>query len=115
MTAAVIEKQHVTRTPGVCGGKPCVAGTRVRVWDVYQWFEEGGASVAEIVEQFPQLTPADVHAAMAYFWDHEAEIRREMADADAALAAARAAAGPSKLDAHRHKLQNPADARTVSP
>jgi uncharacterized protein (DUF433 family) len=27
-------KQHIVSTPGVCGGKPCVAGTRVRVWDI---------------------------------------------------------------------------------
>ena len=27
-------RQHVSSTPGVCGGKPCIAGTRIRVWDI---------------------------------------------------------------------------------
>ncbi len=101
MATAGIEKQHVTRTPGVCGGKPCVAGTRIRVWDIYEWYELGGKSASEIVAHFPQLTLADVHAAMAYFWDHEAEIRQEMSESHGRLAAARNAAGPSKLDRYR--------------
>ena len=78
-----VEKQHVAVAPDVCGGRPCVAGTRVRVVDVWQCYELEKMSVAEVIEQYPQLTPADVHAAMAYFWDHEAEIRRRMEEDDA--------------------------------
>lgn len=67
-------RQHVTSTPGVLGGKPCIAGTRIRVQDVYVWHELQGMSVDEIVTKFPQLTHADVYAAMSYFWDHRDEI-----------------------------------------
>lgn len=75
--------QSPTRTciesqPGVCGGKPCVAGTRIRVQDVFVWHELQGLSADEIVSRFPQLTMADVYAALSYYWDHRDEIQRDM-------------------------------------
>lgn len=51
--------------PAVCGGRPIIAGTRVRVTDVLEMLA-GGASTAEIVEDFPYLVEADVLAAHAY-------------------------------------------------
>lgn len=63
-------KQHIESTPGVCGGRPRIAGTRIRVQDIYIWHELQRQSPDEIVSQFPQLTLADVYAAMAYFWDN---------------------------------------------
>ena len=63
---------------GVCGGKPCIAGTRIRVQDMFVWHELQGQSADEIVSRFPQLTMADVYAALAYYWDHRDEIQREM-------------------------------------
>lgn len=78
--AITVEKVHVTRTPGLCGGKACIAGTRIRVQDIYVWHERQGQSPDEIVSQFKQLTLADVYAALAYFWDHRDEILQQMAD-----------------------------------
>ena len=72
-------KQHITSTPGVCGGKPCITGTRIRVQDIYVWNQLEGRSPDEIVHEFPQLTPADVHAALSYFWDNRDAI---LADID---------------------------------
>lgn len=77
--------EHIEKKPGVCGGKACVAGTRIRVQDIYVWHELQGQSTDEIVCNFPQLSLADVHAALAYYWDHTDEIRREMAQAEALL------------------------------
>ncbi len=64
--------------PGVCGGRPCVAGTRIRVQDVFVWHELQWQSADEIVSRFPQLTMADVYAALSYYWDHRDEIQRDM-------------------------------------
>ena len=64
--------------PGVCGGQPCIAGTRIRVQDVFVWHELQGQSADHIVSRFPQLTMADVYAALAYYWDHRDEINRDM-------------------------------------
>jgi uncharacterized protein (DUF433 family) len=69
----VIEKQHIEKTPGVCGGKPRIAGHRIRVQDIVLWTEQG-QSADEIVSSFPQLSLADVHAALAYYFDHQTEI-----------------------------------------
>ncbi len=51
--------------PAVCGGRPCVADTRVRVSDILEMLA-GGASVAEIVADYPYLDEAGVRAALAY-------------------------------------------------
>ena len=69
-TALPNAADHVVTDPAVCGGKPCVAGTRVRVLDVYVWHDLRGQSADEIVGRFPHLTHADVYAALTYFWDH---------------------------------------------
>jgi len=51
------------------------------------WHELQGLSADEIVSQFPQLTLADVHAALAYYHDHREEIRRQMKDAESLVKA----------------------------
>lgn len=94
--AANIEKIHVTRTPGVCGGKPCIAGTRIRVWDVAV-HTLGGAAPEGIADLFPQLTLTDVHAALAYFYDNRGEIERQVADDERFVEEMRQKLGPGPL------------------
>ncbi|MEX2186418.1 MAG: DUF433 domain-containing protein [Pirellulales bacterium] len=72
-----VEKQHIVVTPGTCGGKARVAGHRIRVLDVVLWTEEG-RSPEEIVGDFPQLSLADVFAALAYYHDHREQIDAEI-------------------------------------
>lgn len=72
--AQPVPRRHIESNAERCGGKPCVAGTRIRVYDVYVWHEHEGRSADEIVSSFPELTLADVHAALAYYWDHRDEI-----------------------------------------
>jgi uncharacterized protein (DUF433 family) len=73
---------HIESKPEACGGRACIAGTRIRVQDVYGWHEKEGISPDEIVSRFPQLTLADVHAALAFYWDHREEIERQMREDD---------------------------------
>src|SRR5919206_160410 len=72
--AVGVSKEHITKTPGVCGGKACIAGHRIRVMDIVVWHEQRGMSPEEIVYAFPGITLADVHAAFAYYFDNRAEI-----------------------------------------
>jgi len=78
--ASSIEKQHIEITPGTCGGKPRIAGHRVRVQDIVVWTEQG-QSADEIVANIPSITVADVYAALAFYHDHrvaiDADIRAE--------------------------------------
>lgn len=87
---------HIEATPGACGGKPRVAGTRIRVEDIVVWHEFQGKSPNEIVSDFPQLSLADVHAALTYYFDHREDIQRQMREARE-FAAAMNASIPSKL------------------
>jgi uncharacterized protein (DUF433 family) len=55
-----------------------IAGTRVRVQDIYAQAEIHGRTPEEIVEGLPHLTLGQVHAALSYLHDHRAEILREL-------------------------------------
>jgi uncharacterized protein (DUF433 family) len=78
--------QRITRTPGVCGGKACVAGTRIRVMDILLWHEQG-ATVDEIAGHYPSLSLSDIHTALAYYHDHPEEIRDDIRRNDEVAAA----------------------------
>ena len=103
--------RHISRTPDICGGKPCIAGSRIRVQDVYVWHDLQGQSVDEIVTKFPQLTHADVYAALAHFWDNRQAILEEMKAGDEWVEGLRART-PSKL---ADRLRGRSDADSILP
>lgn len=74
--------QHITKTPGVCGGRPCIAGHRIRVQDIVVLHEMRGMSPKEILDEYPTITLADIHAALAYYHDHREEIEEEFRKED---------------------------------
>jgi uncharacterized protein (DUF433 family) len=69
---------RITSTPDILGGKPCIAGHRIRVSDIAIWYEHQGLSADEIVSQLPTLTLAEVHAALAYYYENIDSIRQEI-------------------------------------
>jgi uncharacterized protein (DUF433 family) len=107
-TSSPVSREHIEVTEAVCGGKPRIRGTRIRVQDVYIWHELHGESADQIVSNFPHLSLADVHAALTYYWDHRDEIQEQM-KADDALVEAMKQKIPSKL-----KARNAADASLPS-
>ncbi len=66
---------HVTATPGVRGGRPCIDGTRITVMDLVK-LQRMGAPPEEMRTHYSSrpLTLAEVHAALTYYYDHKAEI-----------------------------------------
>ena len=72
-----IEYPGITCTPGVCGGEPCVANTRIPVWSIANW-RILGLSDVEILENYPTLKPGDLENAWKYIEDHEEEIRTQI-------------------------------------
>ena len=94
--------ERISKTPGVCGGRACIAGHRVRVLDVVIWHEHQGVTPDEIVSDIPTITLADVHAALAYYFDHVEEIREEI-QADRAYAEVFRRDHPSVLDEKLHQ------------
>jgi uncharacterized protein (DUF433 family) len=92
-----VSVEHIEITPGTCGGKPRIAGHRIRVQDIYVWHELQGQTPEEIVANFPQLTLGDVHGALAYYWDHKDEMHRRMAEDEAFVEEMRRNSPPSRL------------------
>jgi uncharacterized protein (DUF433 family) len=79
----MVISEHIEITPGVCGGKPRIAGHRIKVQDIVIWYEEMGMSPDEILYHYPSITLADVYAALAYYHDHREEIRRQITEDEA--------------------------------
>jgi uncharacterized protein (DUF433 family) len=69
--------RYVTRTPGVCGGRAILRGTRVPVRAV-AGFHKLGLSGEETLAALPHLTPAQVYEALSYYYDHVDEIEQEI-------------------------------------
>jgi uncharacterized protein (DUF433 family) len=70
---------RIVRRPGVSGGEPIIVGTRIPVWEIVERVR-AGQSPEDIAEGLPPLTPALVHAALSYYFDHRDEIDRSIAD-----------------------------------
>lgn len=66
-----------TRTTDVCGGDACVRTTRHTVWGLVDW-KRRGLTDDRILEHHPDLSPADLEAAWAYYAQHPEEIDRAL-------------------------------------
>ena len=60
----------ITIEPGKRGGKPCIRGMRITVYDVLDYLASG-MTEAEILEDFPDLTAEDIRACLAFAADRE--------------------------------------------
>ena len=67
----------IESTPGVCGGDPRIAGTRIPVWTLEQ-YRRLGMTEAQILASYPGLRAADLVNAWAYVAAHPGEIDRQI-------------------------------------
>jgi uncharacterized protein (DUF433 family) len=72
---------HIIKTEGVRSGKPRIAGRRITVADIAIWNIEQQMTVAEIAQEY-DLAPAQIYAALAYYYDNKIEIDMQIAEAD---------------------------------
>lgn len=100
--------EHIGVRPGYCGGKPHILGHRIKVEHVAIWHEKMGMSPAEIVEHYPTITLSDVHAALAYYYDHRDEIEADIREGDEFVEKLRAGA-PSLIDELRARKADATD------
>jgi uncharacterized protein (DUF433 family) len=68
-----MNSNRITLEPGKRGGRPCIRGLRITVYDILSMLSEG-MSEAEIIEDFAELEPADIRAALAFAADREHNI-----------------------------------------
>ena len=75
----IVDSSHIMVEPDVLGGEPHIAGRRIGVSHIAVWIVYQGASPEDIANEF-HLSLGEIHAALAYYYDHKAEV-------DAAIAA----------------------------
>jgi len=64
---------YITIEAGKRGGKPCIRGLRISVYDVLSWLAEG-MSEADIIEDFPELETEDIKACLSFAANREHSI-----------------------------------------
>lgn len=74
---ATTDHPHITKTPGVCGGRPVVRRTRIPVKVLVGYYRMND-KVTDIMTGFPNLTAAQLYDALSYYYDHQAEIDADM-------------------------------------
>ncbi len=63
-------RKYITLEPGKRGGKPCIRGMRITVYDVLGWLASGMSEEA-ILRDFPELARDDIKACLAFAADRE--------------------------------------------
>jgi uncharacterized protein (DUF433 family) len=71
-------RERITIEPGKRGGKPCLRGLRITVYDVLDYLA-GGMSEDEILTDFPDLEREDIRAALAFAADRERRLAGDVA------------------------------------
>lgn len=66
-------RAYITIEAGKRGGKPCIRGLRITVYDVLEYLA-AGMSEAEILKDFPDLTAEDIKACLAFAADRERKL-----------------------------------------
>ena len=66
-------RTHITIEPGKRGGKPCIRGLRITVYEVLEYLASGMAE-NEILRDFPDLTRDDIRACLAFAADRERKL-----------------------------------------
>ncbi|MGE5656992.1 MAG: DUF433 domain-containing protein, partial [Actinomycetota bacterium] len=75
--------QGIEKTPGVCGGEACIAGTRIPVWVLIE-ARRVGYSEADLLENYPTIGAADLANAWAYAAVYPEKIEQAIRENEAA-------------------------------
>jgi uncharacterized protein (DUF433 family) len=67
----------IRRTANVCGGSACIRSTRIPVWTLVVWRNQG-VSDPRLLEMYPTLTQEDLNAAWQYQSSHRDEIDEDI-------------------------------------
>ena len=79
LPAQKLQYPYITSSPEIAHGSPIIAGTRIAVRTIAGYYQMG-MDVDEILATLPHLAPAQVHSALAYYFDHQNEIDADLQD-----------------------------------
>ncbi|MDR3299101.1 MAG: DUF433 domain-containing protein [Candidatus Accumulibacter sp.] len=68
-------QQRITLEPGKRGGRPCIRGMRIAVYDVLSWLA-AGMSEDEILADYPELEREDIRASLGFAANRDASVTR---------------------------------------
>ncbi|MBK8636891.1 MAG: DUF433 domain-containing protein [Chromatiaceae bacterium] len=68
-------RERITVEPGKRGGRPCIRGLRITVYDVLDQLS-AGMTAEHIIEDFPELDLEDIRACLGFAADRERHIAR---------------------------------------
>lgn len=69
---------HISSDSSICGGSPVIVGTRFPVRSVVNYILRHGYSPEELVNRFTHLSLAQIHDALAYYYDNRDEIEKDI-------------------------------------
>lgn len=81
-TPPSLDTPPITKTQGVCGGRACIAGTRITVWGLVS-YRNLGLDEQAILAAVPLLTTEQLSAALRYAEENADEIAHDLADDEA--------------------------------
>jgi uncharacterized protein (DUF433 family) len=108
------DRVRIVSTPGIRGGKPRIDGHRITVADVAVWYERMSMNPNEIVSNYPTITLSDVHAALAYYYEHRERIDADIHEGEEAVDKLRAGQ-PSIFEKVRQRIAADAKDDTLPP
>ncbi|MDW7679181.1 MAG: DUF433 domain-containing protein [bacterium] len=79
LPAQKIQYPYITSNPEIAHGVPIIQGSRISVRTIAGYYQMG-MDVDEILATLPHLSPAQVHSALAYYFDHQDEIDTDLRD-----------------------------------
>ncbi len=73
-----MNEPKIVKNPEVCGGRPIIEGTRIKVSQIALEFEHLGMNPDQIVQAHPQITLPQIHTALSYYYQNIEEIKNEI-------------------------------------
>ncbi len=73
---------HIVKTPETCAGQPRIEGTRITVNWIVRQIVRGRRAPEEVLMSHPDLSLAQIHAALAYYFDNRAAVETSLKAAD---------------------------------
>lgn len=70
-----LKANAIEKTPGICGGNARIRSTRIPVWTLVS-FRQQGAGDSELLRNYPSLTPQNLAAAWEYYEQNSSEVDR---------------------------------------
>jgi uncharacterized protein (DUF433 family) len=71
---------HITSNPNICGGSPCIEGTRITVRTIAIYTLHHGQTPEELLTHYPHISLASIYDALSYYYDNRDVLDKDIAE-----------------------------------